>query len=196
MRICLCLKENGINIFMLIDSQRDRNKAQHTPYGKILDVMIRVQEAHLTLKLHVWTQVNVTSCDCAHMLNKSIKSHVKLTCGYKIIESARHSGAVGHVATLQLQSPWFYPELELPSVCWFACFSCIHVGFLYVLWFPTISQKHGESVTLNCPDCEWVYSLCPTHHGDIPHLAPGVSGIGSGSTTTLTRIERLLNIND
>lgn len=43
----------------------------------------------------------------------------------------------------QLQRPWFGPELRLLSVWSFvACSFSVHVGFLWCLWFPPMSNKH------------------------------------------------------
>lgn len=77
----------------------------------------------------------------------------------------------------------------LISVQCFACSSCVCVGFLGVIWFsPTDYKQTGNQVG-------WVWMCvmdCQPIQGEFSYFVPSVTGVDSGSTMTLTRINQLL----
>lgn len=136
----------------------------------------------------MWSHVKINK-----YINK--KPHVKNERENKRIESMWHSGAVDSVGTLQLLglilSSGYSVCRGLHVLPVSVCVSSMFSGFL-----PSPKNiQLGELVTVNCPDCEWRYPLCPAHPGCIPTSQPVfLRSQCSGSTTTLTRIKRLLKM--
>lgn len=100
---------------------------------------------------------------------------------------------VGSSVTSQLQGLEFDPELGLPSVWSFIWFPCGCVGFLQP---PKTSDS---KLLLRVNDCVCVCGVL--RRTGIPFRvyscpAPSVSGTGSGSSVTLSRIHSLLKINE
>lgn len=105
---------------------------------------------------------------------------------------------VESVATSQLQSSWFVPELGLLSMWSFSCslHDCIH--FLQVLWFPTLG---GELAMLNClrsvyGALQWT-GVTSRVYSHLLHIQCSHPDKGSTMTiTTLTRIKEILKMNE
>lgn len=112
-------------------------------------------------------------------------------------------GAGDRVAALQLQSPWFNAELGVLCVrVEFFMFSPCVRGFPPVLQLLPTSQKHASRLNgcaklpLVVKECVRVCIVPCDSFRACFCLMPIVPGIGSSSTTILTRIKQLLKMNE
>lgn len=78
------------------------------------------------------------------------------------------------MVALQLQDPWFNHEFGLLSVWNFACSPGVHVGFLWVVLFPSTSQKHAfrwmgyTKLPIGVDECANVCAWCMMWWTDVP----------------------------
>lgn len=67
-----------------------------------------------------------------------------------------YGGTLGSIDPSQLQYCWFDPDpkLGLLPVRSFACYLCVHMGFLQAPQFPGLATGSlvGGLAMLNCPD--------------------------------------------
>lgn len=105
---------------------------------------------------------------------------------------AMHSGEAGSIAVSQPQGTRFYPELRLLRV---GDFACSHLVCL-VIWFPPTQKHASRSIAytkLPLSVNEWCIEIDRRLIQCVFSAHAQFSRIGSGSTTSLTRIKHWLS---